>query len=445
LASRLTNSGQGVAEGFLDVLAERRRAADEEASQQLQGMLRGQLQDKAFGQQAAMADLSSRLQVGEQIGREQRAQAQDTTRAQGLADVLRMQAMPVAGVQAEHELADPKLSRLADVVPHLDPGTRGKVATDALIGDDKPISLPAGGMLVNRTGNQLAYNPKDTTDTVAKQPYIDTLVLQHQEAKRRGDTAAMADLEDRISAQKLTPIAEGGQAVNVFGRTVAQGPPKTQPLPAGQTESLAEGRNFLGMMDEVERTFDPKLVGPIAGRVGNLKSMTGIGANEAEAQMRAVLGSLENQLLRARSGQAVTPQEYDRIRRELPQVVDPPIVFQTKLKVARALMEEAIRTKEAEFSTRGFRGGMTAPPPSPPLVPPEVTKGAKPVNPGGKATAPAAPSAPPGPSSSGPSRDVVKNVAQQIFPNVPFIQIIRDPKMFNDLMDEVDRRTQVAR
>lgn len=164
-------------------------------------------------------------------------------------------------------------------------------------------------------------------------------------------------LKTRVDRLKSYPLTEGGVVVGAGSRKpIAEGPPKTQPLPAGQAENLADSRALVAQLDEAEKIFDPKYVGPVQGRWGAIKSMT-TGTPERETELRTLVQSFKNQLLKARSGAAVTPQEYERISAELPGINDPDDVFLTKLRTARRLLKESIARREEEFAARGFRGG----------------------------------------------------------------------------------------
>lgn len=140
-----------------------------------------------------------------------------------------------------------------------------------------------------------------------------------------------------------------------------QGPPKSQGLPAEQASKIADIRTFLTALDQAETLFKPEYVGPVQGRLGGLRQQldlpaVGLGTTPAETQFRTVLQSFANQLLYLRSGAAVTPQEYERITRELPTANDPPTVFTAKLQTARSLLQAALKNRESEFSQSGFRG-----------------------------------------------------------------------------------------
>ena len=144
---------------------------------------------------------------------------------------------------------------------------------------------------------------------------------------------------------------------------------KTQPLPAGEAATDADLRTADNLLGSVDTGFKPSYAGPIAGRLGALRNLTGIGASREEATHRAQLAEVSNALLRAQSGMAVTPQEYERIKQELPQTTDPPVVFKAKLAAARKLIQDKLAARAAEFNQRGFRGS-PPPPASAPAAPP---------------------------------------------------------------------------
>lgn len=69
--------------------------------------------------------------------------------------------------------------------------------------------------------------------------------------------------------------------------------------------------------------------GPIAGNVGAVQST--LGFNEPFTRYNSAISNLSSILLRARSGAAVTPQEYERIKGFIPRTTDDETTAQAKI------------------------------------------------------------------------------------------------------------------
>lgn len=138
-----------------------------------------------------------------------------------------------------------------------------------------------------------------------------------------------------------------------------------QSLSAEQTTNLADFRTLLGQMDKIEKAYDPKYIGPIKGRLGALRTMVdvpqvGLGATPEESNLRAEIKSVQNSIVYLKSGKQINESEFQRLMAELPDPNDPPVVFTTKLQRAKALLQDMLANREAEYRARQFRGGAPA-------------------------------------------------------------------------------------
>ena len=189
--------------------------------------------------------------------------------------------------------------------------------------------------------------------------------IRLEDAKRTIDgKPPMNALEKRQRYNDLARsavLAEGGNLIGVgSGTPIATGPPKTQALPAGEATDLADFRTLLGQLDKVDQLYQggaKMFVGPAEGRIGAVRTFTGINATKAEADFRSELASIQNSIIYLKSGKQINEQEYERLRRELPEISDPEPVFEAKLARARVLLRSMLANRESEFSQRGFRGG----------------------------------------------------------------------------------------
>lgn len=80
--------------------------------------------------------------------------------------------------------------------------------------------------------------------------------------------------------------------------------------------------------------FDEKFVGPLAGRAGNITEWLGT-IGEDESVFRSTVQRFQNELLKARSGAAVSEQEFERLKRETLDFSLNPKTYMAKLKSNR--------------------------------------------------------------------------------------------------------------
>lgn len=99
---------------------------------------------------------------------------------------------------------------------------------------------------------------------------------------------------------------------------------------ASEREQLAADVGLLNQVNRVRDAFKPEFVGLVAGRVGAVEQAIGT-TQKGEAGFRGQVSAIRNQILKMRSGGAVTDGEAARLLEELPVVNDPPSTFRAKL------------------------------------------------------------------------------------------------------------------
>lgn len=85
---------------------------------------------------------------------------------------------------------------------------------------------------------------------------------------------------------------------------------------------------MLDQLNQVRQSFREGFTGPVSGRIGQGTQIVG-GAKKGEPTFRQQVSAISNVLLKMRSGAAVTEQEYQRFKKEMPTPNDP--YFQEKL------------------------------------------------------------------------------------------------------------------
>lgn len=185
---------------------------------------------------------------------------------------------------------------------------------------------------------------------------------QDSEAAVRANTQAFDAGQkalDRSNSRGNALIAAGGQTVSVD--TVDEnGQPITLVLP----KANAVGKSFkkaltgeaankvnaatqsLAALDDIEQKFLPDYVGPIAGRLYGAAEATGIGVNPGQSEFSATVAAFNNSVINSLSGAAVTPSEWARLQKQLPQTTDPPAVFKSKINATR---DNLLRLQKAQL------------------------------------------------------------------------------------------------
>lgn len=159
-------------------------------------------------------------------------------------------------------------------------------------------------------------------------------------AKKSIDAAHRPDKSERVEF-----VGEGGKVKYGFfktdpstNKTTFEETAVTPPVPAASQRISATDRQYLTEMEGLEKVigdirsnFNENYVGFFQGRIGGIESKTS-GNTKQEASFRQAVSSLKNQLLKSRSGAAVTENEFERILTELPTENDPTENFLQKLR-----------------------------------------------------------------------------------------------------------------
>lgn len=169
--------------------------------------------------------------------------------------------------------------------------------------------------------------------------------LEENRAKEEG-----LNLRARIMAQgqsrpyyQITQSAQGPQVFDA--RTGQLRDAGIDNKPSDTTaDFLANTQQILRDFDTVERNFDPRMVGPIAGRWNTL-SQALVGGDPTLTEMYTAASRIGNQLLKIRSGSQVTDGEMTRLANELMDRNQPPSVFLGRLSSARAAVENIYRDR----------------------------------------------------------------------------------------------------
>ena len=112
---------------------------------------------------------------------------------------------------------------------------------------------------------------------------------------------------------------------------VPTSPRETRTPNASEREQLTADFGLLDQIGRVRQSFRPDFVGPLAGRQSGVKQRVGLPLRAGETGFRSALAAIRNQVLKLRSGGAVTDGEAARLLEELPTAENTPADFEAKI------------------------------------------------------------------------------------------------------------------
>jgi hypothetical protein len=150
---------------------------------------------------------------------------------------------------------------------------------------------------------------------------------------------------DVVANERAVSGAQGAEAARI-ART-------DKPLEGEAAKAVAELDTLQKMTDDVTDLFQPGYTGQWEGRWGAVKQWAG-NASRREVVFRRIVQDMKDQLLRARSGAAITQQEYERLSQIVPNVTDADETFQAKLLGFRRALDQTKQSRlEAATTGRG--------------------------------------------------------------------------------------------
>lgn len=104
----------------------------------------------------------------------------------------------------------------------------------------------------------------------------------------------------------------------------------------GERQRIADQLAAIQQADRFAALYDRRFVGPVSGRLGRVRSATGVMLSEQEANFRASLAQYRNAVISALAGANVPQQEQARMFQQVPVESDPPVAFEAKMRQTRA-------------------------------------------------------------------------------------------------------------
>lgn len=134
------------------------------------------------------------------------------------------------------------------------------------------------------------------------------------------------------------------------------------PLPAELVTRIGASDYGVRLANDIYQMFEPIFTGPIAGRVGTVRTLLGL-TDDQEAQFRQSALVLAEMIIRSRTGAQASEAELKRSLAQMPDVNDPPNVFLSELKaVTRQLIGQRESISAGIAATRK-EGGPLQPKP----------------------------------------------------------------------------------
>ncbi len=161
-------------------------------------------------------------------------------------------------------------------------------------------------------------------------------------------TGGGASLQEQLFSQ-MSP-----EQKQQYVQRMATGMPEERILPAGEIDKLSTLSSLLSEADLLGQMDVDAYAGPAAGRAGKLKETFGM-LGDDETQFRRISANIADQLLRARSGAAITESEFTRMSKIVPQPTDSAPQFRAKLKDFRREMGNLYGTKLNLLKSAGYR------------------------------------------------------------------------------------------
>lgn len=156
----------------------------------------------------------------------------------------------------------------------------------------------------------------------------------------------------KSSTGRVQPVVQDTSTTIIDRKSGETKPGKV--LPAGQLEALSDASQILKTLSEAQGISGNVDTGPIAGRWQSLKQFAGMSSDNFN-QLKQKISTVENIMLKLRSGAAVTEQEYKRFLNEMPTVNDDEKILKTKFANATKYMEELLDGKLATYEEGGYK------------------------------------------------------------------------------------------
>lgn len=271
----------------------------------------------------------------------------------GYSDMYRRASIDKLQSQLDEQARAARVKAAADAKAEAD--ARKKAVTTARIGQlderikyatDRRLALQRAAESATDT-NQLAQYKREAAALDAQQRQweqakarilgldaldstIETTLPDQPPVKPKADTPTKEDQGSFVTVKtpdgpKLMRQAEAA-ALGYVPTNIRE----TRTASPSEREQLTGDIGLLTQINRARESYSKAYVGPLRGRMEGAKQKL-VGLPKEEASFRSNLAAIRNQILKLRSGGAVTEGESSRLLEELPTVNDAPSTFASKM------------------------------------------------------------------------------------------------------------------
>lgn len=217
--------------------------------------------------------------------------------------------------------------------------------------------------LANADGTVTLYNPKTEEERVIgtpkgpAEPYKpgELKEFQNDRTKIWREYVGKGQWRDRPELGQATIDKPVQPKIVVQGGGKGGGESKLgKSLPAGTLTDLNEASQMIKTLKEAQGLAAGVNTGPIMGRLQSFGQKFGVASGDF-TQMKQKIATVNNAMLKLRSGAAVTESEYQRFLQEMPTANDAEEVRDAKFANATKYMEDLLEGKIATFSEGGYK------------------------------------------------------------------------------------------
>ena len=133
---------------------------------------------------------------------------------------------------------------------------------------------------------------------------------------------------------KTITTDEGIMGIYPGGETRKLGKRAPGQVSAGERTKIAEEEAGIEALNRIESMVDEAYVGPIKGRIGQLKDIWG-GNSQKQSEFYAAIASLKNSTIKLITGAQMSEVEAKRIMKEIPDISNPLSVLKARLNQTR--------------------------------------------------------------------------------------------------------------
>jgi hypothetical protein len=134
--------------------------------------------------------------------------------------------------------------------------------------------------------------------------------------------------------------------------------PKTAPaLPTSEVDSLQQIQTMREAVKKVSETFNKSYVGPVAGRAADVQEKTigGYGQTSKQATFYSALQQANNSLVYLLSGKQINETEYERLKKQLPDRTNSPVVFNARWREFSRTLDSILSNKEKQLKASNYQ------------------------------------------------------------------------------------------